>query len=140
MRLRLAVDIGGTFTDLVLLDDQDGSIQVAKTLTTAANPAEGVERGLRQILEAAGQSGERVEQVIHATTLVTNAIIERKGARTGLLTTRGFRDLLEIGRETKYDMYDLFLERPQPLAPRFWRLEVDERIDVDGNVLTPLDP
>ena len=136
-RYTLGVDIGGTFTDLVLADSV-GRTRIGKVLTTPDDPAVGVLRGVEQLLGEAGVGAERLAHAVHATTLITNAIIERKGARTGLLTTRGFRDLLEIGREIKYDMYDLFLERPEPLVPRHSRLEVDERIDVDGQVVTPL--
>ena len=138
-RYTLGVDIGGTFTDLVLAD-LEGRTRIGKVLTRPEDPAAGVLEGVEQLLGEAGVRAASLAHAIHATTLITNAIIERKGARTGLLTTRGFRDLLEIGRETKYDMYDLFLERPEPLVPRPWRREVDERIDVDGAVVTPLDP
>lgn len=139
MTLRLAVDIGGTFTDLVLIDDGTGSTRIAKVLTTPDNPAEGVEHGLEQILREAGSSAADVAQVIHATTLVTNALIERTGTRTGLLTTRGFRDSIQIARESRYDIYDLFLELPRPLVPRRWRREVDERMLNDGSELLALD-
>jgi N-methylhydantoinase A len=138
-RYTLGVDIGGTFTDLVLVDGA-GRTRVGKVLTTPEAPEVGVLRGVERLLAGAGVPAERLAHAVHATTLISNAIIERKGARTGLLTTRGFRDLLEIGRETKYDLYDLFLERPEPLVPRPWRLEVDERMGVDGDVVTPLEP
>ncbi len=131
-RRRVAVDIGGTFTDLVLADG-GRLIARAKTLTTPGDPSEGVERGLRQLL---GESTDppAIAEVIHATTLVSNALIERRGARTGLVTSAGFRDVLDIGREHRYDMYDLFLDLPRPLVPRRLRWEVDERVFADGTV------
>ena len=135
---RLGIDIGGTFTDLTLINDTTGELVVNKTLTTPEDPSLAVEQVTRGGLEAAGLTGESVSTVIHGTTLVANAIIERKGDRTALLTTRGFRDALEIGREHRYDMYDLFLENPRPLVPRYLRLELDERILADGSVLEPL--
>ncbi|MGH2402910.1 MAG: hydantoinase/oxoprolinase family protein [bacterium] len=137
---RVGLDIGGTFTDLVLMHDPSGALWWHKVLTTPADPAEGALRGLREVLAQAGARLADVGTVIHATTLVTNAIIEQKGARTALLTTEGFRDILEIGREQRYDIYDLFLRFPAPLVPRRWRLELRERITRDGEVRTPLDP
>ncbi|HEX3247235.1 MAG TPA: hydantoinase/oxoprolinase family protein [Chloroflexota bacterium] len=138
-RFRVGVDIGGTFTDLVLIDDATGGMTVGKTLTTAHAPAEAVGRLLADALQRARVDAADVRHVVHGTTLVTNAIIERKGARTALLTTRGFRDAYEIGREHRYDLYDLFLEMPQPLVPRHLRLEVDERTYADGTVARVLD-
>ncbi len=139
-RLRAGVDIGGTFTDLILYDDRTGALTIGKTLTTPTDPAVAVETALVETLAAAHEPTARVGNVIHGTTLVTNALIERKGAPTALLTTRGFRDAVEIRHEGRYDLYDLFLEMPPPLAPRRQRLEVDERILADGSVMTPLDP
>jgi N-methylhydantoinase A len=133
---RVAVDIGGTFTDLVLL--QDGrATATAKTPTTPDDPSVGVETGVLRLL--AEHPPEAVGEIVHGTTLVSNALIERKGVTTGLITTRGFRDVLEIGREQRYDLYDLGLEMPAPLAPRRRRWEVTERILADGTVDTPLD-
>ena len=140
MNHRIGVDIGGTFTDLVAVDEAGALVRIAKVLTTPERPAEAVEQGIREVLRAAGLPAAGVAHVVHGTTLVTNALIERKGARTALLTTRGFRDALEIGREHRYDLYDLFLELPTPLVPRHLRFEVDERLLADGSVLTPLDP
>ena len=137
--VRLSIDIGGTFTDLVLIDGEDPRPRIAKTLTTPENPADGALRGLEQILGAERRSAADLAQVIHATTLITNALIERKGVRTGLLTTRGFRDSIQIARESRYDIYDLFLELPKALVPRRWRREVDERLLADGSTLMPLD-
>jgi N-methylhydantoinase A len=133
------VDIGGTFTDLVLVDEATGAVSVGKILTTPKEPAQAVEQGVVTLLHDAGRAPSSVAALIHGTTLATNALIERKGARTGLLTTAGFRDALEIGREGRYDMYDLFIDPPPPLVPRHRRLEVTERILADGSVLTPLD-
>jgi 5-oxoprolinase (ATP-hydrolysing)/N-methylhydantoinase A len=138
-RYRIAVDIGGTFTDLVLHDAATGRLVIHKVLTTPDDPAEGALRGLDELCAQAGVSLADVGLLVHGTTLVTNAIIERRGAPTGLVCTRGFRDVLEIGREQRYDIYDLFLRYPDPLVPRRWRLEVDERCSRDGTVLRPLD-
>ena len=131
---RIGVDIGGTFTDLVWVDDATGAICVGKLLTTPKEPAQAVEQGVVSLLHEAGAHATSVRAVIHGTTLVTNALIERKGARTGLLTTEGFRDAIEIGREGRYDMYDLFIDPPAPLAPRHLRREVRERMLADGGV------
>jgi N-methylhydantoinase A len=139
-RGRLGVDIGGTFTDLVWVDDVTGEVRVGKLLTTPKDPAQAVEHGVLRLLDEAGAHPSGVRSLIHGTTLATNALIERKGARTGLLTTAGFRDALEIGREGRYDMYDLFIDPPAPLVPRHLRLEVPERLGADGGVIRPLDP
>ncbi|HLW46931.1 MAG TPA: hydantoinase/oxoprolinase family protein [bacterium] len=136
---RLGVDIGGTFTDLILLDDAGTVFQVGKVLTAPADPAGAATDGARALLDAAGIDAGAVSQVVHGTTLLTNALIERKGARTALITTRGFRDALEIAREHRYDMYDLFMERPAPLVPRHRRFELDERVLEDGAAIKPLD-
>jgi N-methylhydantoinase A len=136
---RIGVDIGGTFTDLVWVDDATGEVRVGKLLTTPKDPSQAVEQGVVTVLHDAGSQAADVRGVIHGTTLATNALIERKGARTGLLTTAGFRDAVEIGREGRYDMYDLFIDQPSPLVPRHLRLEVKERIMAGGGVLTPLD-
>ena len=134
---RLAVDIGGTFTDLAV--EQDGRRWTAKVLTTPHAPEQGVLEGVRVVLGRAGLRPADIALVIHGTTLATNAIIERKGARTALLTTEGFRDVLALGNESRYDQYDLNIELPQPLVPRRWRLPVPERLDNTGKVLLPLD-
>ena len=136
---RIGVDIGGTFTDLVLVDEATGAVSVGKLLTTPKEPAQAVEQGVMTLLHEAGRGPAGVAALIHGTTLATNALIERKGAKTGLLTTAGFRDALEIGREGRYDMYDLFIDPPAPLVPRHLRLEVRERLLADGSVVTPLD-
>ena len=135
----MGVDIGGTFTDLVLLDSRNGAIFNEKVLTTPQNPSIGALEGLEKILGRNGARPDQVGHLIHGTTLVANAIIERRGARVALITTAGFRDILEIGTEWRYDTYDLFMEMPQPLAPRHWRFEVPERIGPEGKVLEALD-
>ena len=136
----MGCDIGGTFTDFVLLNDQTGEIKTGKCLTTPRDPSDAVEQGIR-ILEATTPAFvPKLDELIHGTTLVINSIIERKGAKTGLITTKGFRDVLEIGRGIRYAPYDVFAEFPRPLIPRRYRLEVDERIRSDGSVLKPLDP
>jgi N-methylhydantoinase A len=139
MAMRLGTDIGGTFTDLILASEDGTVFEIGKVLTTPDAPDDAVVTGAGQVIGAAGVTGREVSHVIHGTTLFTNALIERKGARTALITTRGFRDALEIAREHRYDMYDLRMKRPPPLAPRYLRFEVDERVLVDGSVLRPLD-
>ena len=136
---RLGCDIGGTFTDFVLVNDHTGEFTINKCLTTPGDPSDAVEQGIRELLERTPGFMPQIEEIIHGTTLVINAIIERKGAKTGLITTRGFRDVLELGRELRYDAYDIFSEYPLPLVPRSLRHEVSERITVDGRVLEDLD-
>ncbi len=136
-RTRLAVDIGGTFTDLVL--SLPGRTLSSKLLTTHESPDEAVIAGTQAILAEAGLDGAALDLVIHGTTLATNALIERKGARTALITTAGFRDSLEIAYEHRFEQYDLYMERPAPLVERDWRLEVPERLAADGSELLPLD-
>ncbi len=136
---RLGCDIGGTFTDFVLVNDETGTFSIYKCLTTPSDPSDAVETGIRALKEQTPDFVPDVAEIIHGTTLVINAIIERKGARTGLITTKGFRDVLELGREIRYDAYDIFSEYPPPLVPRALRVEVDERIASDGRVLRPLD-
>ncbi len=137
---RLGCDIGGTFTDFALIDDDSGNITTAKCLTTPVDPSDAVEEGIRELESKLPGFVSELDELIHGTTLVINSIIERKGARTGLITTKGFRDVLEIGREIRYAPYDIFAEFPRPLVPRKYRLEVDERIRSNGDILKPLDP
>ena len=137
---RLGCDIGGTFTDFVLLNDQTGEIKTYKCLTTPKDPSDAVEHGIREMEGPTPGFVVALDELIHGTTLVINSIIERKGAKTGLITTKGFRDVLEIGRGIRYAPYDIFAEFPKPLIPRRLRLDVDERIRSDGTVLKPLDP
>jgi N-methylhydantoinase A len=136
---KLSIDIGGTFTDLVLSAAASGASWVGKVLTTPADPAEAVYTGVVELLDRSGVRASQLEGVLHATTLATNVVIERKGARTALVTTTGFRDVLEIRDESRYDLFDLFLELPSPLVDREMRLEVDERVLADGSVDRPLD-
>ncbi len=137
MSARLAADIGGTFTDVAL--EQGGERWTAKVLTTPQAPEQGVLQAVQAVLQKAGKTPDDVELLIHGTTLATNAVIERKGARTALLTTEGFRDVLALGNESRYDQYDLNIELAQPLVPRRWRLPVQERLDNEGKPLLPLD-
>jgi len=135
----LALDIGGTFTDIVLYDYARARSLSHKELTTPDAPHRGVIAGIRHLFEAENILFRDVARVVHATTLFTNALIERTGAPTGLITTAGFRDTLEMGREHKYELYDLFIELPRPLVPRHLRLEVTERVGPDGRIEIPLD-
>ncbi|HUN68997.1 MAG TPA: hydantoinase/oxoprolinase family protein [Burkholderiales bacterium] len=135
-RARLAADIGGTFTDVVL--EHAGRRHSAKVLTTPRAPEKGMLEGISRVLAEAALAPSRIGVLIHGTTLATNALIERKGARTALLTTAGFRDVLEMGYEKRYEHYDLDLELPAPLVPRELRFPVEERITAKGEVRTPL--
>jgi N-methylhydantoinase A len=135
----LGIDIGGTFTDIVAYDAVRGVSAAHKELTTPEAPHRGVISGIRRLFDAEGIVCSDVSRVVHATTLFTNALIERKGAPTGLITTAGFRDTLEMRREHKYELYNLFMELPQPLVRRSLRLEAPERIGPDGKVEQPLD-
>lgn len=134
---RLAVDIGGTFTDFVL--DVGGRQFSRKVLTTSSAPEQGVLAGIDMIMADAGLRPADLGLIIHGTTLATNAIIERKGARTALLATRGFRDSIEMAYEHRFEQYDIFMDKPAPLVPRNLRLAVPERIDATGRIIEPLD-
>ncbi len=136
---RIGVDIGGTFTDVVLWDIAGARTEKTKLLTTPDDPSRAVMAGIRQILSDNNVSPEGIGAVIHGTTLVANALIERKGVKTGLITTRGFRDVLEIGREWRYDLFNLELELPEPIVDRPDRHEITERIGPDGAVITPIE-
>src|SRR5579875_1620383 len=125
----LGVDVGGTFTDFLLV--AEGRLRTFKRPSTPAAPADAVLQGLREM-------GAAPDEVVHGSTVATNAVLERKGARTGLICTRGLSDLIEIGRQTRPKLYDLEPHRPAPLVPRGWRYEVDERIDAAGAVLHEL--
>ena len=136
-KARIGVDIGGTFTDIVL--ERGEARFTAKVLTTPDAPEEGVRQGLVQAMEAGGVAPEEVALVIHGTTLATNALIERKGARTALVTTEGFRDSIEMGTESRFEQYDIEMEKPVPLVPRHLRFPVPERLDASGAAILPLD-
>ena len=132
--MRIAVDIGGTFTDLVAADDQ-GKVFRSKALTTPDD----LSRGIEDCLRGAGIDVAGAEFFVHGSTVTINAVLEHKGARTGLITTKGFRDVYEIGRGNRPEGYNLFFKRPVPLVPRDLRLEVEERLYASGEVLKPLD-
>lgn len=136
--VRVAVDIGGTFTDIALLDSS-GTIHQSKVSSSTDDPSRAVIDGVRALLEELQISPSRVAEVLHGTTVGSNTILQRRGARTGLITTKGFRDVLEIGRIRMPDMFDLTWDKPKPLVPRRYRLEVTERMAADGAVITPLD-
>ena len=141
--VRIGIDVGGTFTDLVAVDG-DGAVTIAKAASTPADPSQGVIAGLERLaatlgLDLAGLLG-KTERIVHGTTVATNALLERKGARVGLLTTEGHRDVLEMREGLKDDRYDLRQPPPEPLVPRQLRLGVRERVRADGRVETPLDP
>jgi N-methylhydantoinase A len=135
---RLAVDIGGTFTDVVLELPGGGRI-TTKLLTTHTHPGEAVLEGISEVLQKGGIEASRVSLIIHGTTLATNALIERRGAVTALLTTEGHRDALEMAHEDRFEQYDVMIDRPKPLVPRYLRLPVRERMDRAGRVMIPLD-
>ncbi|HEX2437690.1 MAG TPA: hydantoinase/oxoprolinase family protein [Methylomirabilota bacterium] len=136
--LRVGVDVGGTFTDIVLRLP-DGALRVSKVSSTPDDPGQAVVSGLAALLRDAGAAPRDVVEIVHGTTVASNTILQKTGAVTGLITTRGFRDVLEIGRVRTPDLYDLTWEKPAPLVPRRLRLEVDERIGADGGVVRPLD-
>jgi N-methylhydantoinase A len=136
---RIGVDIGGTFTDLAMIDTRSGRVLSEKVLTTPTDPSVGVLQGIESLLRRTNVKASEIRHVIHGTTLVANALIERKGASTALITTAGFRDIVEIGLEWRYDLYDLTLELPPPLVPRHLRFEVEERMGPDGTVLQQID-
>ncbi len=135
--LRLGVDIGGTFTDVVL--EGAGALASTKVLTTYAAPEDAIVNGMRQVCAKAGVSPSEISQIIHGTTLATNALIERRGAKTALVTTEGFRDVIEMRTESRFEQYDLNLRLPEPLLPRNRRYTLRERMDARGDVLIPLD-
>ncbi|MGH3756466.1 hydantoinase/oxoprolinase family protein [Actinophytocola sp.] len=137
--LRIGIDIGGTFTDFTLIDSSSGRIEIGKTLSTPGSLIDGVTSGLAALRAETGIEMSDVSFLVHGTTAVTNALIERKGCRIGLLCTQGARDVIAIGREFRYDIYDLAFERPEPLVARTNRLEIPERIDATGQVRKELD-
>src|SRR5258708_5008199 len=138
MAWRIGIDIGGTFTDVALVDDASGRIGVAKVPTTPAHLAEGVLAALATAIPPYDVAAADVGLLSHATTVVTNAILEERGARAALVTTRGFRDVLELRRSARADLYDLFQGAPATLIPRRRRFEVTERIGADGAVVAAL--
>ncbi len=137
--LWIGIDIGGTFTDLFVVDPAQGTAATRKVLTDHSDPTAAIERGLAEMISAGDLVADKVERVVHGTTLVTNAVIMRRGAPTALLTTEGFRDSIEIGTEHRFDLYDLGIEKPLPLIPRNFRRPIAERVLADGSVERPLD-
>jgi N-methylhydantoinase A len=138
MAWRIGIDIGGTFTDVALVDEASGRIGVAKVPTTPSDLTEGVVSALETAMSRYNVAASRVDLLSHATTVVTNAILEESGARAALVTTRGFRDVLELRRSARANLYDLFQDAPAQLIPRRRRFEITERIGSDGAVVTPL--
>ncbi|MFQ5871753.1 MAG: hydantoinase/oxoprolinase N-terminal domain-containing protein, partial [Candidatus Geothermarchaeales archaeon] len=141
-RYRFGIDVGGTFTDLLVLDEESGLLRKVKVPSTPLDPSDAVELCVTRLLDEGSVRSEEVASVVHATTVASNAILGQKGLelpKACLITTEGFRDVLEIGRQTRPDLYDIFVERPEPLVPRQHRYEVRERIDAFGSVVTPLD-
>ena len=139
MGYRLGIDVGGTFTDLVLYDGDSGRLVVEKVPSVPVDPSRGILDGVQRILTRAGIAATDVEYLAHGTTVATNTLLQRNGARTGLVTTRGFRDLLEIARQRRPSLYDLHAPKPAPLVPRALRREVSERVMADGTIRTALD-
>jgi N-methylhydantoinase A len=136
---RIGIDVGGTFTDFTIIDETLGEVKFHKVPSTPHDPSEAIERGLSDLLSDHDIAAADISHVGHGTTVATNLIIERKGSAVGLITTRGFRDILEIGRQTRPHLFDYSVAKPPVLVPRRHRIEVDERIDAHGNVLTALD-
>ena len=136
---RIGIDVGGTFTDFTLLDEESGRVSFHKVASTPHDPSEAIERGIAELLEMHRIPPHEVAHVGHGTTVATNLVIERRGARTGLLTTKGFRDVLEIGRQTRPHLYDYSVGKPPPLVRREHRIEIDERVNAAGTVLKAID-
>jgi len=140
---RVGIDVGGTFTDVVLLDSRSGEVWSAKVPTTPKDPTQGALNGLRAILERSKSEPASIDFIGHGTTIATNMVIEGKGALTGLITTAGFRDILELRRGWRHDradLYDLFFEAPRQLVSRRHRLEITERVAHDGAIECKIDP
>ena len=137
-KISFGIDVGGTFTDFVVFDHETGKYYFGKRLSTPENPSKGILSGIVDLCRSLEYPVSSIDHLVHGTTIVANQIIERKGAVVGLITTKGFRDSLELGREQRYDMYDLFIKKASPLVPRFLRASVSERIDWDGKVLRPI--
>lgn len=135
---RIGVDVGGTFTDFTLLDETDGAVRFHKVSSTPLDPSRAIITGAKEMLQTFDFTAADISFVGHGTTVATNLTIERKGAKTALITTRGFRDVLEIGRQTRPNLYDYQIQNPAPLVPRKWRFEITERMLANGNIKTPL--
>ena len=134
----ISIDIGGTFTDVVALDYSAGRLFSMKVLTTHGDPAQAVTDGVKNLTHTCNIHPSDIKRVVHATTLFTNALIERRATGTGMLINRGFKDIIEIGNERKFDLYDLSIERAPVLVPRNLREEISGRLDSKGNELEPL--
>lgn len=139
MALHVGIDVGGTFTDFALMDDRTGAVRLGKVLTSADDPSRAVLDGLEALVHAAGRRADELSHVVHATTVATNTVIQRRGAATALLTTEGFRDVLLIGRQKRWELYDNSIGKPEPIVPRHLCFEVGERLLWDGSVHRPLD-
>ena len=139
MGYRLGVDVGGTFTDLVLFDEETNSLTITKTPSTPENQSEGVVNGIQKIARQNKIGPTEISFLIHGTTVATNALLERKGVNCALITTDGFRDILQIGRQDRPKLYDYFTHRPDPIVPRHLRYEVNERILFSGEISRELD-
>ena len=134
--MRLAIDIGGTFTDIVL--ESQHQLLTKKVLTSIAQPEVAVIDGITELLNENNINSSEIKMIIHGTTLATNAIIERKGAKTCFITTEGFRDVLDIGYESRFDQYDILIEKTMSLVPRKYRYVIEERTDVNGSQIKPI--
>src|SRR5262250_3692368 len=139
MGYRIGVDVGGTFTDLALIDEASGALTIGKVPSVPTDPAVGILQGIQQLLTENGIAPNEVTYLAHGTTVATNTLLQHKGAMTGLITTRGFRDLLEIARQRRPTLYDLRARKPTVLVPRDLRFEVTERVMADGGIRLPLD-
>ena len=139
MSYKLGVDVGGTFTDVCVFDQESRQVMIHKLPSTPGDPSQAIGDGINQILEAHGIAPEELIYLAHGTTVATNACLERKGCRTGLITTKGFRDLIELARQKRPSLYDTQSEKPVPIIYKNMRREVEERIAHDGSVITPID-
>ena len=135
---RVGVDVGGTFTDIMFIGS-DGTTLIKKVSSTPPNYSQGIVGGIEEVLKENNLSGDAIEEIVHGTTVVTNTILELSGAKAGLITTKGFRDILEIGRSRRPEAYDLCWMKPPTVVPRYLRFEVNERITAKGDIIQPLD-
>ena len=139
MAIWIGIDVGGTFTDFIAYNDDTGDSVTFKTSSTPKDPANAIVDGLKVMMERFGISKESIAQVGHGTTVGTNTLIQRKGARVALITTKGFRDVLEIGRQTRPGFFDMYTDWPPAVVPRTRRFEIDERVGADGGIRASLD-
>lgn len=136
---KIGVDVGGTFTDICLFNQDSGEVKVYKLPSTPWDPSEAIGNGIQETMDLYGVKADAVSNLVHGTTVATNAALERKGAKTAIITTKGFRDLIELARQTRASLYDPQVEKPVPIVYRKLRREVNERIQYDGTVFQPLD-